>query len=267
MKLSITDIEDGNSIIYNLGTAFVVFSGTEAVFGCEKALFELSFSDAVRSEAIKNGFRLYWVDDLFAASSYVDMTVSTHINGISFKLEAMHDCFLDIKPLGGAVLETINEESGSFSLHIGTKDRTVTVNADGSCSSERGEFKLRRGISKFYIDGVFHARLCKDDLICFEREAHKVNELIFDGKELNESNPLFPYLLLSEGLLYGHFDEHLSDRLFNMAEFLSKQEKGRALAALNRYLRAFGAPPRREMSAKEAEYLTNTELKYARRNT
>ncbi len=241
MKLSITDIEGGKAQIVDFGAAFVLFFGHEALFGYDKAVFTLSFADSVRAENINGGSRLYWEGDPSLSCSHVDLTVSEYGNGIAFKIEAMHDCFLDIKA-GKNTVESINERGEAFKLRIGT----TAVRISGSCSLHSGTIRLRRGTSKLVIDCLDLCLPCRDDPACFKHEAHKINELIFNGKEISESDPLFPFLLLSEGLLRGRFDEKRKDSLYRMAKLLPKEERARALTAIDRYLRAFGMPALKE---------------------
>lgn len=262
MKLSITDIEDGRAQIFDFGAAFVLFFGNEALFGYDKVAFTLSFADSVRTENINGGSRLYWEDDPSLSCSYVDLTAKECGDGIAFKIEAMHDCFLDIKT-DKSPIESINDGSEALMLRIGA----AAVKISGDCSFDSGRLRLRRGTSRLYIDCPDLCHPCRDDLVCFRYEAHKVNELIFNGKEISESDPLFPYLLLSEGLRRGRFDTRRKNRLYGMTKLLLGEERERALVALNRYLRAFGMPSLSEMSIAEVKHLTNTELKYARRNT
>lgn len=254
MKLSITDFEGGKAQIVDFGTAFVLFFQNEAVFAYDKAVFALSFADSVHAELIKNGARLYWESDPSITHSHVDITVSECGDGIAFKIEAMHDCFLDIKTDCNTI-ESINDGSKAFSLRIGA----VTVKISGCCYFENGELKIRRGTSKLFIGDIPGCHLRKDKSVCFIYEAHKVNELIFNGKELSEYDPLFPYLLLSNGLRIGLFDESLKTRLYGITKPFSKEERERAIIALNRYLRAFGMPALKESGTTVNKHLIKTE--------
>lgn len=263
MRISIADIEDGRALIFDLGAAFFLFFGTEAVFVEEKALFTLSFDGCADSDLLKNGLRLYADMPCGSIRSHIDLTISGCNDGIVFTAEAMHDAFLNVKLPCGAPLEGINEGSENFSMHL-SKENSLILSARGSCSIENERIKLRRGISKFILihDGI--QCVGNDDCRCFEREAHKCNELIFGGDELSESSPLLPWLVLSDRLKYGHFDIRLAERLSRTARNLPKKEMASALEVIGRYLRAFGERPMLKPSMSQIKHLTNTELLYAR---